>query len=129
MKTILNSKTHEYVKERKEFKNGTGSLRGLRTGGLGARSYGHLPPEARRPSLDKAEYVVYSYWTPIAWCYRGRWYYPNVSYSPTTTQHQGWVKMGMAGSPVYITVDKRKGSSAKRVDASTGRLDNADRRW
>jgi hypothetical protein len=42
-------------------------------------------------------YVVHSYQTPIAWFAHGKWFVPNVRYSPTTSRQQsalGLVKDG-----------------------------------
>lgn len=41
-------------------------------------------------SVEMADYVVYSYATPIAWriAKTGRWVMPAVKYSVTTTRHQ-----------------------------------------
>lgn len=45
------------------------------------------------------DYIVWSYWTPIAWHHQathdepGRWFVPDVKYSVTTTQHQNVVRV------------------------------------
>jgi hypothetical protein len=61
-----------------------------------ATSFGHLPRQYR-VSARSAVYVVYSYDTPIGWVLEAPnsstgdpyWFkVPNVSYSPTTGQHQ-----------------------------------------
>jgi hypothetical protein len=60
---------------------------------LPASEYGQLPPEYVE-SVQRADYVVYSYRTPIAWHithtpdWAGTWVIPDVEYSATTTRHQ-----------------------------------------
>jgi hypothetical protein len=55
----------------------------------GASEYGHLPPEYHA-SAGGAQYVVYSYRTPIGWVAdSGEVVVPNVKYSRTTSGHQG----------------------------------------
>lgn len=57
---------------------------------------GQLPPEYLRQIL-RADYVVYSYQTPIAWHNRdGQWVQPDVKYSPTTTKHQGKIAVALS---------------------------------
>jgi hypothetical protein len=57
---------------------------------------GQLPAEYV-PSARQADYVVYSYQTPIAWHtpYAG-WLYPAERYSVTTTKHQGRVHTALS---------------------------------
>lgn len=52
---------------------------------------GKLPPEYA-DDLSMADYVVMSYVTPIAWEVDGEINFPDVGYSPTTSQHQYTVK-------------------------------------
>lgn len=52
---------------------------------------GHLPPEYAE-DLVRADYVVISYGTPIAWETDGEITLPDVGYSATTGQHQYTVK-------------------------------------
>jgi hypothetical protein len=55
----------------------------LRPGGFGAL------PEGYRPQVAQARYVVWSYFTPIAWVNQdGTKTVPDVGYSATTGQHQ-----------------------------------------
>lgn len=51
---------------------------------------GKLPHEWR-DIFRGADYAVYSYNTPIAWYCSDtdQWYFPDTSYSITTTRHQG----------------------------------------
>lgn len=53
---------------------------------------GHLPAEYS-DSARSADYVVYSYDTPIAWHVPGEgWTIPDHKYSVTTSAHQGKVR-------------------------------------
>lgn len=55
----------------------------------GCRSYGELPHEYHY-SVSHADYVIYSYDTPIAWHdANNEWVVPEVNYSVTTSRHQG----------------------------------------
>jgi len=48
---------------------------------------GMLPSEFVHLLAD-AEYIVYSYQTPILWFANGAWHYPKVKYSHSTSRHQ-----------------------------------------
>ena len=53
----------------------------------------HKPIVGMLPSefidiLEDAEYIVYSYETPIFWFANGSWHYPKVKYSNSTSRHQ-----------------------------------------
>ena len=50
-------------------------------------TFGRLPREYH-PSASSADYLIYSYATPIAWREEGQWVTPDVSYSPTTSRQQ-----------------------------------------
>lgn len=55
-----------------------------------------------RADYDKIDYVVYSYWTPIAWHVSGtvnEWIYPAVKYSPTTSAHQSKIRIALSELP------------------------------
>jgi hypothetical protein len=52
-----------------------------------AQSIGQLP-KSESATLGEADYVIYSYSTPIAWRTQGQWHTPNVKYSVTTSRHQ-----------------------------------------
>lgn len=68
------------------FSNSSGSFRG----GPGQLAYpGRLSQVDWERGAAKADYVVWSYSTPIAWRTNGVWVTPAVKYSPTTSQHQG----------------------------------------
>lgn len=122
-KRVSNYDARPLISRREPFTNHNGSFRGVR----GYEGRGHLPTQFVTDSLLKAEYVVYSYRTPLAWVRRGRWYYASVSYSPTTTQHQSIVRWAMTGKPAYLGGDWRKvpGSGrywdgSPKIAASTG---------
>lgn len=57
-------------------------------------------PQEYRASCAQADYVVYSYNTPIAWHrrgdYGGDWVMPDVKYSRTTTVHQGKIAVALS---------------------------------
>jgi len=44
-----------------------------------------------RERADSIVQVIYSYNTPIAWLDAGAWVVPNVSYSVTSSKHQGYL--------------------------------------
>lgn len=68
-------------------------------GALSGRSRvvtGYLPQTGQLPTkyhdeLKGADYVVYSYATPIAWHAYGAWVVPATKYSMTTSHHQSRV--------------------------------------
>lgn len=68
-------------------------------------------------SVMSADYVVYSYTTPIAWHINGGsesgdwWVVPDVKYSTTTTKHQGIVNVAL--SLARILPYDEDGSEAK----------------
>ena len=43
-------------------------------------------------ALMVVDYVIYSYGTPIAYRYNGKWTIPDAKYSVTTSKHQGVVR-------------------------------------
>lgn len=67
------------------WKNSTGSFHGEAGP---ATQTGSLPAEFH-DSARRADYVIYSYETPIAWKVNGAWVKPDVRYSLTTSNHQG----------------------------------------
>jgi hypothetical protein len=88
--------------DRKPFKT-YGTFRGVRgpvdsdSGYLRSRSVAAANLWAA--DLDKIDYVVYSYATPIAWHVTGdrldEWIYPDVKYSRTTSAHQTKIKTSL----------------------------------
>ena len=89
---------------------------------------GHLPEQFLCASLLAADYVVYSYDTPIAWFHDGTWHYASVAYSPTTSEHQHLVRFALRNENViYHGGDWREVPGAGRfwdgspkINASTG---------
>lgn len=59
-------------------------------------------------------YVVMSYETPIAWEHDGVWYRPNVTYSVTTSKHQGKCPLGVAVLPGDEVLHGEPGERRKR---------------
>lgn len=47
-------------------------------------------------SVRKADYVVYSYGTPIAWHNEDGWHMPDVKYSVTTSRHQSRIRTALS---------------------------------
>lgn len=83
---------NQFISKRLDFKTG-GSLKGEnRTPGYPASS-GYLESKTDRETVERfhnSNYAVWSYATPIAWWTEGvGWERPEVSYSPTTSHHQG----------------------------------------
>lgn len=86
------------ITERAVFRNSSGSISSeSKLSGVAPNFYGQLDYDYRQ-SVDSAEYVVYSYTTPIAWliCEDSKpyWVIPDVYYSATTTHHQHAARMG-----------------------------------
>ena len=73
-----------------------GALRAARKGPYPV-TYGQLSSEYRA-SVDNADYVVFSYVTPIAWRDRtsGEWTMPDERYSQTTSCHQGKIRTALS---------------------------------
>ena len=84
------------------FSNATGTFHGTPF----PVGKGRLPKEFE-DSLNEADYVVYSYGTPIAWhvpaqgTLRARWIEPNVKYSQTTTAHQSRLSIALNIAKVW----------------------------
>lgn len=57
--------------------------------------YGQLPSE-HYEKVKHADYVVWSYATPIAWETYGIWHMPDKHYSQTTTTHQGKIRTALS---------------------------------
>lgn len=55
-----------------------------------------LLPADYLDDLKGAEYVVYSYGTPIAWYKSSEWVIPALRYSTTTSKHQNYVRRAVA---------------------------------
>jgi hypothetical protein len=103
--------------QREDFQNSTKQLRGERWDRDRRRSSpdpGRMSESARgalRYDHDNhgVDYVIYSYYTPIAWHAGNVWRVPDDKYSVTTTQHQNQVKTAISQLPgvsgVWETVD------------------------
>lgn len=88
---------------RKALENGIGNLRDFAHRSVKGRTYalGFIVPTGRLPQDQRAAlvairrpvYVVFSYETPIAWHVIGAegWTIPKVTYSVTTSGHQGLI--------------------------------------
>jgi hypothetical protein len=89
----------EAMRNREPFRNSNGSLRGEPM----QRQAGSLIHSGRMPETHArdlaasvaVDYVVWSYATPIAWHSRDGWHVPATSYSVTTSQHQGTVRVAV----------------------------------
>ena len=69
-----------------------GSLRGKNVDGLPEADYGWLLGKDKEQFIadsSRIRYIVYSYFTPIAWYARGKWYKVKQKFSVTTSKHQG----------------------------------------
>ena len=75
------------VGEPQEFNANTATLRGRKGT---PESYGRLPRSIWE-HVSHADYVIYSYDTPIAWHAEGKWNTTPFRYSVTTSKHQGRV--------------------------------------
>ena len=84
---IANRNAHEYVANLSGFKGN--NLDGTTV----CHGAGRLPTAWRdlfyaAEDEGRLEYIVYSYWTPIAWHTKDEgWVVPPVKYSPTTSKH------------------------------------------
>jgi hypothetical protein len=81
--------------------------------------YGGQLPRELESDVRQADYIVWSYGTPIAWHAGGRWTVPNVRYSITTSRHQSTLYMVSGGAyrPVAGQIAR---DGAGRVPSSTG---------
>jgi hypothetical protein len=94
MSTVIRNNDQAIAKiaNREEFRNARTTFSGDIVNPefkQGLRYVGYLP-KGFHDSLSRADYVVYSYSTPIGWHVPGEgWHVPEVSYSTTTSsQHQ-----------------------------------------
>ena len=82
-----NRNAGRYIAAREPFEGsnfrGVSSFEGY---GRMNRSLGHAL------AVENADYVVYSYATPIAWHVSGSWVVPLEKFSVTTTRHQFYVR-------------------------------------
>lgn len=98
MKKTSNYDARNYIAAREEFTSHTGSFSGRRhTPGRYVYT-GHLPGRlAGTETVGDADYIVFSYSTPIAWHLEDGWVVPPVSYSITTAKHQGIARSATGG--------------------------------
>lgn len=90
----------DVLRRRADFNPESAALRGREGDDV---SYGRLPLEYRA-DVAGAEYVVYSYGTPIAWtCDGAPWTVPAESYSLTTTRHQNVIRAALDVLDGYVT--------------------------
>lgn len=131
MHKVSNREAAPLIAKREPFTNATrpknarpGSFRGE----LEFQTQGHLPAVFLTWTLLGASYVVYSYETPLAWYHDGVWHYASVAYSPTTSEHQHILRIGLKDqNVVYHGGDWREVPGAGRfwdgspkINASTG---------
>jgi hypothetical protein len=92
-----NQKAHEFIANRIAF---TGNnLYGILTRyDISGYHYGSLPAEFQdQIKLDRPDYIVHSYGTPIAWhCIDKGWFMPEIKYSKTTSIHQTYTRRAIA---------------------------------
>jgi hypothetical protein len=104
MATARRLSPHEAITARAEFRDrwlsGGAATSGGGTRG-GGTECGHLPQQYWK-FLRDADYVVFSYETPIAWHVPAAgpgdvdaWWLPDVRYSSTTDEHQAVVRLAL----------------------------------
>ena len=81
------------ISEDKSFKT-YGSLRGIYCPEGSPWSWGRLDYD-HRATVKDADYVIYSYQTPIAWRTQGQWIQPAARYSVTTSKQQSTVRLAL----------------------------------
>jgi hypothetical protein len=115
MQTVNRSTAPDAIAAQEDFHNSSNSLWGgpVNPDSWRGDSMGRLPEEWRAEIKRSAErgnspvYAVYSYATPIGWLLQdGTAVVPEVSYSVTTSQHQGLVRRGFAGRRMVTRVDE-----------------------
>lgn len=90
------------------FQNSTKQFRGVDTRCDSAPpSVGRMPEPfstqlRRKYSIHRIDYIIYSYYTPIAYLAGGEWIIPDVTYSKTTTAHQGLVRTAIDQLPASV---------------------------
>ena len=95
------------IADRQDFDT-HGAMRG--ESGLPLSGNGILPRDWRdvlnaQTRAAAVDFVVYSYATPIGWHLKdGRWIVPDVSYSVTTSRHQGRLRWALHGADVIDSV-------------------------
>lgn len=106
MPKLSNSDAARAIARRDDFETHTGNLSG-RAHTPGRYVYTGQLPRGYAETVSAADYIVFSYATPIAWHLPDGWVIPPVSYSVTTSRHQGVAKYGARGD--YSASHKRAG--------------------
>lgn len=104
MRKVSNSDARHPIARREEFQSHTGNFHGREhTPGRYVYS-GHLDGRIEASTLSSADYVVFSYSTPIAWHLPSGWVVPSVTYSISTSRHQAVARHAARGdySPSHL---------------------------
>lgn len=120
MNRVSNRNARIHIERREEFTSHTGNFRG-EAHEPGRYVYtGHLPGRlATTDTVGQADYIVFSYSTPIAWHIPGEgWIIPPASYSITTSMHQGVARWAASGnvSPRNLPDPWKVGCNGKAAD-------------
>lgn len=91
VKKATRNNADQFITARQDFKT-SGALSGHNRN-PGYEYSGYLESKTDRATVERfhaSEYAVFSYQTPIAWWSEAKgWERPEVTYSPTTSHHQG----------------------------------------
>lgn len=91
-KIVANRSAGNCIANREDFSSTTGNLRGERVTDA-PRRVGRLNSEDGFALYTAhADYIVWSYATPIAWHGAAGWTVPDTKYTVTTSKHQGIVR-------------------------------------
>lgn len=103
-KRTSNFDAYSLIADREAFESHTANFRAEKVAPWTTYVYtGHMPKAFADDLRDNlragnVEYIVFSYSTPIGWYHkREGWIIPRVSYSITTSRHQGILRSGAAG--------------------------------
>ena len=119
MKRVSNIHARPFIARREEFK-GSNFYGENHTPGQYA-SRGRMPACGMKTldTIEEADFIVYSYWTPIAWHIPGEgWIIPPVSYSSSTGRHMSYVRQAVWDemSPRQLRDPWSLGCSGKAAD-------------
>lgn len=95
-------RVRDAIKAGLAFSNSTGTFRGGPTRTPEHALRGQLPT-GYLASLHRADYIVWSYQTPIAWRTGNCWVTPDEHYSPTTRHHQGQTNTAICAIETDLT--------------------------
>lgn len=120
MKRVSNRSARASIERREEFQSHTGNFRG-EAHEPGRYVYtGHLSGRLRTTdTVGQADYIVFSYSTPIGWHIPGEgWIIPPVSYSSSTGRHMSYVRQAVWDemSPRQLRDPWSLGCSGKAAD-------------